>query len=404
MADGATMTDQHGSPQQQAQALFRAALANHTATAVWRLPGQAAPAALVDLTGAYGPAPIDFRRPRQEFVFAPFINRPDNAALRLHADILLGADGIVAAAPARTLTRRVLADFARFLGDAAVPAPAWYLPPAAAPGDHAAAEDLHRHRARRHRLYPHDRTSPKSSSHARRGPPLPTGFDPATAFTTLCARYPHAFVSLVAIPGVGTWLGATPGSAAHAGRRRLDHDGAGRHAAPPRRPDRWRACRGAVKSRRAGDGQRLHSQLFCQRRRTSSRKRARTPSPPVRSYTCRPSSASICRRRRGWRLPIACSTNCTQLRRCAVCPNIRRWLSSWRTKATTAASTAASSARCTFRRIESLRQPALYAIGADHAHLYVGAGITADSDPAAEWRETALKAETMLAVLTPEAV
>jgi isochorismate synthase EntC len=32
----------------------------------------------------------------------------------------------------------------------------------------------------------------------------------------------------------------------------------------------------------------------------------------------------------------------------------------------------------------------------------VGAGITADSDPAAEWRETALKAETMLAVLGAE--
>jgi len=43
-------------------------------------------------------------------------------------------------------------------------------------------------------------------------------------------------------------------------------------------------------------------------------------------------------------------------------------------------------------------------LGAEHAHLYVGAGITADSDPAAEWRETALKAETMLAVLTPETV
>ena len=38
-------------------------------------------------------------------------------------------------------------------------------------------------------------------------------------------------------------------------------------------------------------------------------------------------------------------------------------------------------------------------LGADKAHLYVGAGITEDSQPDAEWQETELKAETMLSVL-----
>jgi isochorismate synthase len=33
------------------------------------------------------------------------------------------------------------------------------------------------------------------------------------------------------------------------------------------------------------------------------------------------------------------------------------------------------------------------------ATLYVGGGVTRDSDPCAEWRETELKAETLLAVL-----
>ena len=36
---------------------------------------------------------------------------------------------------------------------------------------------------------------------------------------------------------------------------------------------------------------------------------------------------------------------------------------------------------------------------AQSASLYVGAGVTADSDPEAEWRETEMKAETVLAVL-----
>lgn len=40
--------------------------------------------------------------------------------------------------------------------------------------------------------------------------PLSADFDPIIFFNELCARYPHAFVSLVAIPGVGTWMGASP--------------------------------------------------------------------------------------------------------------------------------------------------------------------------------------------------
>ncbi|MEW5960612.1 MAG: chorismate-binding protein, partial [Chloroflexota bacterium] len=40
--------------------------------------------------------------------------------------------------------------------------------------------------------------------------PLPPHFEPVTAFELLCRRYPHAFVSLVSIPTIGTWLGASP--------------------------------------------------------------------------------------------------------------------------------------------------------------------------------------------------
>jgi len=47
-----------------------------------------------------------------------------------------------------------------------------------------------------------------SSRAARR--PLPAGFDPLVAFQELSQRYERAFVSLVSVPGVGTWLGASP--------------------------------------------------------------------------------------------------------------------------------------------------------------------------------------------------
>jgi len=40
--------------------------------------------------------------------------------------------------------------------------------------------------------------------------PLASDFKPLKVFSDLCQKYPDAFVSLVAIPGVGTWLGASP--------------------------------------------------------------------------------------------------------------------------------------------------------------------------------------------------
>jgi isochorismate synthase len=38
----------------------------------------------------------------------------------------------------------------------------------------------------------------------------PGGFDPVALFEKLCGRYAGAFVSLIYIPGVGTWIGASP--------------------------------------------------------------------------------------------------------------------------------------------------------------------------------------------------
>ena len=39
---------------------------------------------------------------------------------------------------------------------------------------------------------------------------LPEGFNLVNTFHDLCQRYPNAFVSLVSIPEIGTWMGASP--------------------------------------------------------------------------------------------------------------------------------------------------------------------------------------------------
>ncbi|MDX5438292.1 MAG: chorismate-binding protein [Pontibacter sp.] len=39
---------------------------------------------------------------------------------------------------------------------------------------------------------------------------VPDGFSPVAAFEAMLQAYPNAFVSLVSVPGVGTWMGASP--------------------------------------------------------------------------------------------------------------------------------------------------------------------------------------------------
>ncbi|TXK22025.1 isochorismate synthase [Pontibacter qinzhouensis] len=40
--------------------------------------------------------------------------------------------------------------------------------------------------------------------------PIPANFSPVTAFETMLGLHPRAMVSLVSVPGVGTWIGASP--------------------------------------------------------------------------------------------------------------------------------------------------------------------------------------------------
>lgn len=44
---------------------------------------------------------------------------------------------------------------------------------------------------------------------------LPNNYNPVNTFLELCEAYPTAFISLVSIPNVGTWLGASPETLVH---------------------------------------------------------------------------------------------------------------------------------------------------------------------------------------------
>ena len=178
--------------------------------ALWREPSAEHPRLLIarSLEAAYTglPPALDAQAPAG-FAFFPFRDSDHNPALFLPADVgydLARPDAVSVAPAARDLVPNLTA----WLAAAPATDLAWYRSPQPAP--HAATEAEYRQLVREGvaAIAERDVVKVVTSRAARR--PLPAGFDPLAAFLDLARQYPRAFVSLVSVPGVGTWLGATP--------------------------------------------------------------------------------------------------------------------------------------------------------------------------------------------------
>ena len=190
--------------------LVAGALRTGRPLAVWREPDAAQPQLLAarSLEDTYTglPPALDDRAPAG-FAFFPFRDSDHNPALFLPADVLydLAHPETVAVAPA---ARELVPTLTAWL---ALPTPAtmaWHYstqpaPPTASEADYTAL-------VRRGVAAIEAREVVKVVSSRAARLPLPPGFDPLAAFNELSDKYPRAFVSLVSVPGVGTWLGASP--------------------------------------------------------------------------------------------------------------------------------------------------------------------------------------------------
>ncbi|ALW87335.1 chorismate-binding protein [Hymenobacter sedentarius] len=186
------------------------ALRTNRPVAVWREPGAAEPRLLVarSLEAAYTglPPALDAQAPAG-FAFFPFRDSDHNPALFLPADVLYDAaqpETVAVSALARDLVPALTA----WLAAPTVEELSWHY--GAQPVPHAATEAEYTALVRTGVAAIEEKEVVKvvSSRAARR--PLPPKFDSLAAFAGLSQRYPQAFVSLVSVPGVGTWLGATP--------------------------------------------------------------------------------------------------------------------------------------------------------------------------------------------------
>ncbi|WP_345235604.1 chorismate-binding protein [Hymenobacter saemangeumensis] len=184
------------------------ALSSGRPLALWRAPGAETPTLLISrsVEAAYAglPPALDPGAPAG-FAFFPFRDSDHNPALFLPADLLYSAQ--------EPEVLRLSSDQLREAVEpalAASPSPTlpWHQSrqPAPATATKAAYEALVLKGVDAIR----SAAVQKVVSSRALCRPLPAGFDPLAAFDMLCRKYPTAFVSLVSAPGAGTWLGATP--------------------------------------------------------------------------------------------------------------------------------------------------------------------------------------------------
>ena len=178
--------------------------------AIWREPGAAQARILISrsLEAAYTglPPALDPAAPAG-FAFFPFRESDHNPALFLPADVQydLARPAVVSIAPA---ARGLVPNIAAWLALPPPPVLAWHHGAQPAPAATTAADYHQLVRRGVAAIEAKEVVKVVSSRVAHR--PLPPGFDPLAAFQELSRQYERAFVSLVSVPGVGTWLGASP--------------------------------------------------------------------------------------------------------------------------------------------------------------------------------------------------
>ncbi len=184
------------------RAFFSYAHEHHRPVAAWRLPQQTQQHVITDLSGSGQLPPLPLELLPAGFVAHPF--REQDPAAFIRADVHYTSE----IDPIDNATQKAL----KLVEDYLVPPKNSRTPyavssaPATPDTDRGsfidtvtkAVRDIEA--SRLHKVVPS----------RQKAIALPVDFDLTEAFQRLCAAYPAAFVSVFSIPGVGTWLGASP--------------------------------------------------------------------------------------------------------------------------------------------------------------------------------------------------
>ncbi len=199
---------------QKLRALYHAAVANHLPVALWRYPHDEAKQAVVDFSGVAQPTTIDFSEQVAGFVFAPFVSNEGQMPLFIKASFYLDPIGQDFLSDENNFLiaknrRRFLRDYQNQLTNPTEVSP-WVTGPIDRTANKFFNETEYADLVDQAITFIKASGVRKVVTSRATETELPQDFDPLTTFEGLCQRYQNAFISLIAIPEVGTWIGATP--------------------------------------------------------------------------------------------------------------------------------------------------------------------------------------------------
>ncbi len=184
------------------RAFFSYAHAHKCPVAAWRLPQQTQQHVITDLSGSGQLPPLPLELLPAGFIAHPF--QEQRAAAFIRADVHYRSEP----KPTDNATQAALRPVEEHLVTTDRPSTPYAISPTPTTPDteHRSFLDTVAEAVRAieigrlHKVVP---SRQKTIS-------LPADFDVTEAFQRLCTAYPAAFVSVFSIPGVGTWLGASP--------------------------------------------------------------------------------------------------------------------------------------------------------------------------------------------------
>ncbi|GHA55564.1 chorismate-binding protein [Pontibacter akesuensis] len=183
---------------------FRAAIAGEKAVAVWRLPNTPETQACVQLTHGFTTGQPQLERSPFGFLFCPFQTAAQHQNIFIKADVQLVDGELKTAADVPPPTA---ADFHTLLN--AENPNTWHRGGITQEAHYQTEQGFTSAVAKAVKAIQAEEME-KVVLSRNKLEALPQNFCPVTAFEAMAQAYPRAFVSLVSVPGVGTWMGASP--------------------------------------------------------------------------------------------------------------------------------------------------------------------------------------------------
>ncbi len=199
-------------------AFYQAGVNHHLPVVLWRYPNSREAEALVDFNGLASPASVDFTQQLPGFAFAPFVEGRCGPTLFIKAGLHLNQQGhrpFQAVSDfdnylERNNKLRFLEAYRQLATGATPLDQSWVYNETRSEKNVISTEAEFQTLVQEAVDYIKTTATRKVVVSRAAEVELPPSFKPLAIFEALCDRYPHAFISLVSIPTVGTWIGASP--------------------------------------------------------------------------------------------------------------------------------------------------------------------------------------------------